>query len=45
MFKEGVQVDKNVYDQTRVIDAILTDKGSTTVERPLIFCPNYSVTR
>ena len=44
MFKEGIWINDDVYDQTRVKKAIRTII-SPTKDGPLIFCPNYSVTR
>ena len=44
MFTEGIWIDKDVYDQSRVTNAIQTIIDPTK-KGPLIFCPNYSVTR
>ena len=45
MFKEGIYIDRRVYNQSRMKDAVQTTIKSSSIPLPLIFCPNYSVTQ
>jgi hypothetical protein len=45
MFKEGILINRNVYDQSRVQAAIMTSEGLDSPLKPLIFCPTFLVTR
>jgi hypothetical protein len=46
MFMMGIPIDYySIYEQSRVKDALDTKIITPNLETPLIFCPNYSVTR